>query len=125
MRTVAIDFDGVIHKYSKEWHDGTCYDKPNEGALEYILYLMEDHAVFIFSTRNPRDIKKWVEDNFLPFWDGTPCTPYSVEVIPFWRKFWNKKNVLGITRRKLPALAYIDDRAIPFTGSFKDLPTKF
>jgi len=52
MKTVALDFDGVIHKYSKGWHDGTIYDDPIEGAFEYMKSLMEEgYCVFILSTR--------------------------------------------------------------------------
>ena len=31
---IAIDFDGVIHKSSKGFFDGTVYDKPMEGVKE-------------------------------------------------------------------------------------------
>ena len=52
MRTVAVDFDGVIHKYSKGWHDGTCYDEPMEGAEDFLHDLMRNpnYSVFILST---------------------------------------------------------------------------
>ena len=33
---LAIDFDGVIHDWSKGWHDGTCYGNPINGAIEAI-----------------------------------------------------------------------------------------
>ena len=33
---IAIDFDGVVYKNSKGYHDGTLYDEPIEGALEAI-----------------------------------------------------------------------------------------
>ena len=38
--TIVLDFDGVIHKSSKGYHDGTVYDDPVDGtrkALEILL----------------------------------------------------------------------------------------
>lgn len=130
-KTIAIDFDGVIHKYSKGWKDGTCYDEPVEGAFESIQYLIsKGYSVFIFSTRKPKAIKRWMKEhayesdyvhNGMGGDPGDYCYPkygFTVEVIPFWKKFWNKQNVVGITRRKLPAHVYVDDRAMSFTGSW-------
>jgi hypothetical protein len=137
MKTVAIDFDGVIHKYGKGWQDGSIYDEVNEGAFEYIQKLMRDgYAVFIFSTRSSRQIKQWLipyvmvseyeaegMGNDPTLWKYTRYG-FTVEKIPFWTKFWNKRNVLGITKRKLPAVAYIDDRAVRFLD-FQSLPKNF
>jgi len=134
MNTIAINFDGVIHQYSKGWHDGSIYDRPVTGSFETIRELMEKgFSVFILSTRSPWQIKKWL-DKELWFWDPM----YSVErkkefegsdtdknyIYGFdseviwqpWVKFWNKKKVLGITNKKLPAISYIDDRAHKFTN---------
>lgn len=36
---LGLDFDGVIHKNSKGFHDGTIYDEPLDGALEAVKYL--------------------------------------------------------------------------------------
>lgn len=129
MQTIAIDFDGVIHKYSKGWQDGSCYDKEVDGVFEAIDLLMTKYTVFIFSTRNSRQIKKWLQERIMEcgFGDNpndpsdwrSPKYTFTCERIPFWVKFWNKKNVLGITKRKLPALVYIDDRAINFQGDWK------
>jgi len=124
MKTIAIDFDGVIHRYSKGYQDGSIYDEPVEGAFEAIQhYMRNDYTVFIFSTRSPRQIKRWLEKQ-LPF-DESISTMHAipVQIIPFWTKFWNKKNVLGITKRKLPAMVYIDDRAIRFKGKWSDMTT--
>lgn len=133
-KTIAIDFDGVIHKYSKGWHDGSCYDEPVEGCFKAIKELMDLHySVYILSTRSPRQIKRWLkqwayESEYVHVGlGGDPedfCYPkygFTVERIPFYKKFWNKYNVLGITRRKLPAIAYIDDRAIVFKGEWNIL----
>jgi hypothetical protein len=106
-KTIAIDFDGVIHRYSKGWHDGTIYDEPMEGALEAIHRLMGNYAVFIHTTRDPRAVVEWFSKQHFPF---------LVNAIPEDTKFWGQKFVLGVTNRKLPAIAYIDDRGLRFTN---------
>ena len=35
-KTIVFDFDGVIHKYSKGWQDGSIYDEPVEGIKDLI-----------------------------------------------------------------------------------------
>ena len=105
---VAFDFDGVIHKYSKGWQDGSIYDDYNGKVLDLMLILqVMDIPVFILSTREPEQIKEW--------WDKQgftmPCT-----IIPDDFKFWNNTKVVGITNKKLPAQVYIDDRAYKYDG---------
>jgi len=132
MKTIAIDFDGVIHAYSKGWQDGSCYDVPITGVFEAIDNLFATgYNVFILSTRNSRQIKRWIKEHAYDSdytYNGMGGDPddfrypkysFTVEVIPFWKKFWNKKNVLGITRRKLPAHCYVDDRAVRFDGNWE------
>jgi len=131
-KTVAIDFDGVIHKYSHGYGDGSIYDEPIEGAFDFIQKLMgEGYAVYIHSTRSPWKIKSWLLfHTFATEYDAEglggdptnykyPKYGFTLMVIPFWKKFWNEENVLGISRRKLPALVYIDDRAVKFEGDWK------
>lgn len=134
MLTIAIDFDGVIHAYTKRWKDGTCYDKPVEGVFESIAKLFDlGYTVFIFSTRSPKQIKRWMKENCYEcdyIYNGMGGDPnnysypkfnFTVELIPFWVKFWNKKNVVGITKRKLPAHVYVDDRAMNFKGDWNQI----
>lgn len=105
MRTIAIDFDGVIHWYRKGWHDGTIYDDPIPGAIDAIRALMQHYAVFIHTARDAVDVAKWLVEkgqfHVSTGWDG---------------KFWNKQGILLVTNRKLPAIMYIDDRAVRFTN---------
>lgn len=132
MRTIAIDFDGVIHKYSKGWQDGSIYDEPFEDAFESIRELMEDgYSVFVFTARNVKQTKEWLRSKTYTkelVGDAIPSIveldnykyDFSVKKIPFWIKFWQKRFVLGVTNRKLPAQIYIDDRAYKFKGDWKE-----
>lgn len=108
VKTVALDFDGVIHKYSKGWLDGSIYDEPIPGAVEAVQELMKHFAVFIHTTRDPAQVAAWLSD--LGFY-----TLIDVEGPNHRRQFWNELGILLITDRKLPAVAYVDDRAVTFT----------
>jgi hypothetical protein len=53
MKTIAIDFDGVIHGYSRGWQDGSIYDPPKPGTKEALTSLKErGFQLVIFSARN-------------------------------------------------------------------------
>jgi hypothetical protein len=108
-QTLAVDFDGVIHAYSKGWQDGSIYDPPMPGALDALRRLMADYAVFIHTTRDAGAVAGWLAgygfDTVLDV-EG-PRHPK--------REFWNDLGRLLVTDRKLPAVAYLDDRAVRFT----------
>ena len=106
MLTVAVDFDGVIHAYRQGWHDGTIYDNPVPGAFMALRTLMGTCAVFVHTTRAPWSVASWIEERAT-----IPTTVDSEVGTP---EFWNNQDVLLVTQRKLPAVAYIDDRAIKF-----------
>lgn len=102
-RTIAIDFDGVIHAYSKGWDDGSIYDPPLPGAIEAIKSLQrQNNAVYVHTSRDPFQVAAWFYQYQVP------------TVTEFFRDFWSDTECVLVTQRKLPALAYIDDRAIRF-----------
>lgn len=107
MRTIAVDFDGVIHRYSRGWQDGSIYDEPVAGAFSALNLLMRDYAVFVHTTRDPWPVAAWIEAG-----SAIPCTVQ----VNAGMEFWNVQGELLVTNRKLPAVAYIDDRGIRFTG---------
>ena len=107
-KAVAFDFDGVIHKYSKGWQDGSIYDEPNKDVLDLmlLLQLMKIPCVII-STRDPKQIKEW--------WDKQGIA-IAAKPLSFETKFFNNCTYVGITNRKIPAQLYVDDRAYRYTG---------
>jgi len=89
MKTIAIDFDGVI------------YDKPVEGVKESLQKLeKEGFELVVFTTRdNLDDVKVWMDKNV-----GWACDGNNT--------YFPGK----ITNKKPKAIAYIDDRAVRFTN---------
>jgi hypothetical protein len=108
--TVAVDFDGVIHDYKRGWQDGSIYGEFVPGAVAALSRLMSEYAVFVHTARNARQVARWIEDRS---GHGIECVT-TVHPLPWKRAFWNQRGLLLVTNRKLPAIAYIDDRAIRF-----------
>lgn len=108
VQTVAVDFDGVLHSYDKGWHDGTIYGDWKPGAVVALSQLMQRYAVFIHTTRDAKQVARWIEQKSGYAFECTTRVPRS--------GFWNEQGVLLVTDRKLAAIAYIDDRAVRFTN---------
>lgn len=109
---VAFDFDGVIHKYSKGWQDGSIYDEVNVDVLDIINTLMMNNIpCIIMSTRDPQQIKDWWNEQGFDI---------KTKVLDFNTVFYNDCDYLGITNRKIVAQLYIDDRAYRYTGQNTD-----
>jgi hypothetical protein len=114
-RTVAVDFDGVIHAYTKGWQDGEIYDEANEGALDALEYLLTRWYVVIHTSRSPRQVAGWLtEHGFTVTVDSVISETSSLHMDGTTGLFWSTPGVLLVTRRKFAAIAYIDDRAIRF-----------
>lgn len=111
MPTIAVDFDGVLHSYDRGWQDGVIYGEMLPGAVAALTSLMQRYAVFVHTTRKPRPVARWIEQQT---GRGIECTTVIDPLRPWRHRFWNEKGVLLVTNRKLPARAYIDDRGIRF-----------
>ena len=108
-KTVAFDFDGVIHKYSKGWQDGSIYDEYNTEVIQCMLQLhASGWSVAIMSTRDPRQISDW--------WNNQG---FGIEAIPFTKpvKFFSSTKYIGVFNQKIPAKVYVDDRGLKFNSS--------
>jgi len=99
---IMIDFDGVIYDYDG-WNDGKLINGPIPVAIELIKDLKNDgFEIVIFTSRASENGNQ---------------NPTSEELIND-MKIWLKKYDIPydyITSEKLPALVYIDDRALNFT----------
>ena len=103
---VAIDFDGVIHRYSKGWNNGEIYDNPVKGVKEALETLKkEGHTLYIFSTRT----NKLFQKKDAPDAKKTMVAWLEKHKIPY-DKIW--------TWGKPMAQVFIDDRAIGFDGDW-------
>ena len=101
---IGIDFDGVIHKCSKGYYDGTVYDGVVPGAAEALQKLSEMYTVIVYTCKARSDrglvngktgtalVWKWLEENNIA------------------------QYVSKVTSEKPRAVAYIDDKAIRFTN---------
>lgn len=103
--TLAFDFDGVIHAYRKGWFDGSVYDDPMPHAGFYLHNLIARYNIFILTSRRVDQVIEWMAKHF---------PNLMVTEIPQAQVMWQERGVIGVTNKKLPAIAYIDDRAIHF-----------
>lgn len=105
-KTIAVDFDGVIHSYHEGWKDGTIYGHVIPGCVETLQQLL-DHGfeVVIYSTRtDSKEVNGVLQ---------------SGQLAEMYR--WLKLNNVPFTRihygvGKPLSVAFIDDNAIRFTA---------
>jgi hypothetical protein len=101
-KVLAIDFDGVIHKNSLGFHDGTVYDDPIDGSLDALEELSKEYEIIIFSC-------KALEDR--PLIEGKT----GIRLIEEWlSKYDVLKYVKEVTFKKPRAYLYIDDKGYRF-----------
>lgn len=117
MRTVLVDFDGVLHSYVSGWNGKEQIpDPPNDGAIAWLRTLIESPEVepVIFTTR----VHCGENDD--------PDPSHQAELaIRNWLYLngLSREEVDGlrITDQKVPAVLTIDDRALKFEGHFPTL----
>ena len=104
LKNIAVDFDGVIHKNSKGYHDGTIYDEPIEGSREALEKLSKDYDVVLFTCKAKPD-------------RGLVNGKTGTQLVWEWlEKYDMDKFVTKVTAEKPRAVQYIDDKGIQFTS---------
>lgn len=112
--TIAVDFDGVLHGYSRKWADGSIYDGPKPGAAAAMQRLLDlGLETVIYSTR---------------CYDRTErgeFQPHQREQVAAWLE----RHQIPYTRihdqpGKPLCVLFIDDNAYRFHGDWdKELPS--
>ena len=94
MKTVCVDFNGVLDTYDG-WH-GDPYSTSMAAGADLFLKRLNDlgYQVFIHTSADVPGVVAWLEEWHL------------------------MQYVQGVTNQKVPAFAYIDDRAICHRGDF-------
>ena len=92
--TICLDFDGVLNIYKGYKGEDTGELRP--GAREFLEKLSKEYNVIIFSVRPFPQVVKWL---------------YKHDLAGY---------VYDVTSQKLPAHAYIDDRALRFNGDYNE-----
>lgn len=89
-KTICVGFDGVLNEYGYEERD---LGEPLTGSKEFIKELRKKYKVVILTIRPKEQVIDWLNNNGFPS--------------------------MKVTNRKIPAVVYIDDRAIQFNGNYK------
>lgn len=92
-KSIVFDFDGVIHKYSKGWQDGSIYDEPVKGIKNVINELHKDYDIYVVTTRARELSGEYAVRNYLD--------KHGIEYD-------------AVTSIKVPAMVYVDDRGLNF-----------
>ncbi len=99
---IGIDFDGVIHKCSKGYYDGTIYDDPIEGSYEALEKISKEYTIIVYTAKAKPD-------------RGLVNGKSGTELVWAWlEKHDMAKFVSKVTSEKPRAVCYIDDKAVEF-----------
>lgn len=102
-KTISIDFDGVIHKYSKGFQGvDNAYDPPMEGAIDALKKLKSDGYILKILSSRPKEV-----------------------IYPWLDKYGISDLITEVSNHKFPATVYIDDRGFHFEDwktTLKELP---
>lgn len=113
MKTIIVDFDGVIHSHIQPWVNArTIPDPPVEGAIDWLHRAIQEYEIAIVSSRSyrlsgRRAMRAWLKKHAGNLWYDAPGVR-GLEDLKF-------------PRHKPPAILTIDDRCFRFSGKFPTL----
>lgn len=97
MKTVALDFDGVMNTYDG-WRGEEELFEPREGLQEFLALLYTRYEIVIHTTRDAHAVWDWL------------------------RQYGLEDFIVDVTNGPKPkAVAYVDDRAVRFNGDYDEI----
>ena len=95
-KTIYVDFNGVLDTY-KGWK-GVGHEYPiRPGTREFLEKLVKNgYTIYVFTAADVTRVKQWLTRN-------------KIDDL-----------IQDVTNKKGPAIIYLDDRAVQFTGDFDD-----
>jgi len=122
IKTLCVDFDGVIHSYKSGWQGAEVIPDPMvDGAAEWLLDMNEEYNIVILSTRCEQGdsvayMAMWMELEMLRWVNKERggLLKEKARVVNFLKK-------VTFSKEKVPAMVYIDDRGFRFEGEFPSI----
>lgn len=127
MKTLCLDFDGVLHAYRSGWQGvSRIPDPPVDGAMEFLCRAIEVFDVAIYSSRSSNlfgrlAMKRWLRQHMIEWMlehgGGDSLDAYGEAVD-------DADEILSRIRWpwfKPAAYVTLDDRAMTFTGVWPDV----
>ncbi len=95
-KTICVDLNGTLDTYTG-WRGADYWYPPRSGADRFLRELRQrGYEVVVFTTRDPAAVWEWL------------------------RQYGLAQHVSDVTNVKVRAIAYVDDRAIPFRGDYDE-----
>lgn len=129
----CVDFDGVIHRYSRGWQSGQIYDGIVEGFWEWAYEAHKYFRLVIYSSRSKTaagraEMGDWLYHRFME-WRDKQAVRHDLRVLyEMEAQDWllDKDDVDGtltleMAHDKPAAFLTIDDRCVKFTGNWQAL----
>ena len=110
--TLCLDFDGVVHRYSRGWQDGSIYDIAVPGFFEWALSAHQRFSLVIYSSRSKTPEGIAAMRNWMGVQAAEAACWHSV------RHMIEFLNDLDYASCKPAAFVTIDDRTACFTGDW-------
>ncbi len=122
MKTICLDFDGVIHSFITPWSSSDIIpDPPVPGAFNFIRFaLMDGFTVYICSCRFHRQVGDKKEDRGLESVFEWFCKYGGKDLIDKIGEVKESTQLFFVVKKPIADL-YIDDRGFQFVGEFPSL----